>query len=225
MREVTIGLAVVAILGAPLHAGLASGPADAPPPPGETAPVGEEPTDDLTPEERAKQLGWEEEEARAEGQAEQDDQESDEGKDEEEEDEPEPDDDDDDFDEDEFILADPELRDRYKQAKGFVIGGAVALGVGGGLAIIGGTILGLESTVDALSAGFLASPGAVATGAVLVSVGAAGFIAGAVLLPIGLVKRGKVRDEAAAKRYKQKQALVVPWFGRRSAGLSLTGRF
>jgi hypothetical protein len=108
----------------------------------------------------------------------------------------------------EVFRNDPALYRQYRSGRGMIIGGAVSLSIG---------------AVMVLSAIALADRDQFPNGApVAISlgvIGAAGVVAGATLLGVGVPKRKRALREA------QSRVVVAPTFSIGSAGLSLTGRF
>jgi hypothetical protein len=217
-------LACAAIVAAPLRAASANAgpqadpPAPAPataepagPPPEQSAPPA---ADEPTPEERAKQLGWDEEPTETQPDpAEADAEDEDESDEDEEPEEPDVDD---------VIEADPVLEKDYSKARAMAIGGGVTAAVG--LALAGsGAYLVANETLSRDSAGFVSNRGREVGGWVMMSLGLAALTTGVVVMALGLAKRKRVLTEAEARL--PPTAMVSPWFGKRSGGVGLSLRF
>lgn len=108
----------------------------------------------------------------------------------------------------EEFAKDPELYQEYRSGRGMMIGGAVSLGIGGTLGLVGIAVATnsafTEDRAVAISLGVI---------------GLAGIVTGAVLLGVGVPKRKRALREA------QSRVVVSPTFSRGYAGVGLVGRF
>lgn len=108
----------------------------------------------------------------------------------------------------EEFAKDPELYQEYRSGRGMMIGGAVSMGVGGVLGLVGIAV----AVNPAFSDG---RPVAISLGVI----GLAGIVTGAVLLGVGVPKRKRALREA------QSRVVVSPTFSRGFAGIGFVGRF
>jgi hypothetical protein len=215
-------LACAAIVIAPLRAAAAEAepPAPAPttaePPAPAPAPA---PAREPTPEERAKELGWDEEPAEQQpAAAEEGSDEEGDGGDEDEDEEEEPEE----PDVDDVIEADPVLDKDMRKAKVMAISGGVTACVGLLLAS-GGAYLVAAEAISRDSAGAVSNRGREIGGWVTMSVGLAALTTGVVVMALGLAKRKRVLTEAEARL--PPTAMVSPWFDKRGGGVGLSLKF
>ena len=214
---------VAAMLAAPLRIASAAEPpapakTTAEPAPSESAPP---PAGEPTPEQRAKELGWDDEEPATQPATPPSDVKS-------ETDDGDEDDDDDDEEEpeepdiDDVIDADPVLAKDYRRARGMAIGGGSAAGVGLILVASGAYFVAAEA-LSSDSEGALSNKSRLIGGWVTMSIGLAALTTGVIVMALGLAKRKRVLTEAEARL--PPTAMVSPWFDERGGGVGLSLRF
>jgi uncharacterized membrane protein len=216
-------LVLAAMLAAPLRVASAAEPPAAAkttePAPTESAPP---PAGEPTPEQRAKELGWDDEEpatqpatppAEVKSEGDEDDEDDDDEEDDDEPDKPDVDD---------VIEADPVLAKDYRRARGMAIGGGSAAGVGLILVASGAYFVAAEA-LSSGSEGALSDRSRLVGGWVTMSIGLAALTTGVIVMALGLAKRKRVLTEAEARL--PPTAMVSPWFDERGGGVGLSLRF
>jgi hypothetical protein len=216
------GLTSVFVLAAMLAAPLRVASATEPPAPAKTtaeaAPTesAPPPAGEPTPEQRAKELGWDDEEPATQPATPPEALKGDGDDDDDDDDEPE------EPDVDDVIDADPVLAKDYRRARGMAIGGGSAAGVGLILVSSGAYFVAAE-TLSSDSEGALSNKSRLVGGWVTMGIGLAALTTGVIVMALGLAKRKRVLTEAEARL--PPTAMVSPWFDERGGGVGLSMRF
>lgn len=119
-----------------------------------------------------------------------------------------------------LLRNDPDLSARYKSGRGMIIGGSVALGVGGTLALAAASTWNSTENV-----------GGRATLITVGSVGGALLVTGAVLVGLGVPKRKNATRDAREKaatmitQAPEAHVVVAPTLSAQTFGLQVGGRF
>ncbi len=120
----------------------------------------------------------------------------------------------------EEVLSDPGDAPKWKNATGLVIAGGVMMGVGG-LIGLGGLGLAPARALDGASAAETFG-----TSGALVLGGGAVFIAGAIMLGVGVTRRKELKKKGPSTAWSPAGSLAAaPYFSATGGGLSLQARF